>query len=285
VVVVVGASSGIGRATALAYADLDADLVLAARGEELLDEVTARCRVRGTGTVLAHPTDVLDADAVEALFCVAQEAFGRIDVVVHAAMVMAYGRIEDLPTDVYAAVVDTALHGTAHVARSAIPRFRGQGEGTLVIVTSLLASVAVPGIGAYVAGKWGQFGLVRSLRLEVRDTPGIRVVTVAPGSVDTPIYERAANYEGRSGAPPPPVDTPEKVARAIVTAVANGRSRVSVGLLNIVVVAGFRLVGPLYGGLVGPLYRRFAHRRDELPPTDGNVFSGSRPLAVPGRDR
>lgn len=111
-----------------------------------------------------------------------------------------------------------------------------------MIVSSLLASV--PGIGAYVTAKWGQLGLAHVLQLETRDAPGIRVITVAPGGVDTPIYQRAANVEGRPGKAPPPVDSAKKVASAVLSAVDGRRSRVSVGPLNPLVTFGFRFTPP-----------------------------------------
>ncbi|CAN5838783.1 SDR family oxidoreductase [soil metagenome] len=277
VVVITGASSGIGRATALAYADRGAHVVLAARGEALLHEAAAACEPLGAASVTVVPTDVCDPVAVERLLTDARSRLGRVDVVVHAAMIMAYGAIEELPLDVYSAVVNTGLHGTVHVARSTLPIFRGQGQGSLVIVSSLLASVPVPGIGAYVTAKWGQLGLAHVLQLETRDAPDIRVITVAPGGVDTPIYRRAANVEGRPGKPPPPVDSPEKVASAVLRAVDGRRSRVSVGPLNPLVLFGFRFTPPLYARLVGPLYRNLAHGRKRIAPTMGNVFSPSRP--------
>ncbi|HEX2576901.1 MAG TPA: SDR family oxidoreductase [Aquihabitans sp.] len=277
VVIVTGGSSGIGRATAVAYAERGAHVVVAARGQELLDQAVAACEAAGAASATAVRTDVRDDADVRRLVEGTRDRLGRVDVVVHSAMVMAYGNIEELPLEVYTAVVDTALHGTAHVARSALPIFREQGGGSLVIVTSLLASVAVPGIGAYVSGKWGQAGLARVLQLETRDEPGIQVATVAPGAIDTPIYTRAANVEGRPGKPPPPVDPPEKVARAILRTVDRNSSRTSVGTLNPLVVAGFRFATPIYARLVGPLYRQFAHSRDVIAATTGNVLSWSRP--------
>lgn len=276
VVVVTGGSSGIGRATARAYAGRGADLVLAARGVALLEEAAEECRAAGAGSVRAVPTDVLDPDAVDHLLDVAVEDHGRVDVVVHAAMVMAYGEIEDLPRAVFERVVDTSLHGTANVARAALPALRIGGGGALVVITSVVASVAVPGIGTYVAAKWGQMGLVRVLQLETRDDV-VDVLSVAPGSTDTPIYKRAANHEGRPGKAPPPVDSAEKVAAAVLDAVDRRRARVSVAWTNPIMVAGFRFLPPVFDRLVGPLYRRLAHEGDRQAPTDGNVFSGSTP--------
>jgi NADP-dependent 3-hydroxy acid dehydrogenase YdfG len=275
VVVVTGASSGIGLATSLALARDGTHLVLAARGAEGLERAALACTRAGAASALTVPTDVTDADAVDHLWSTALERHGRVDTVVHSAAVMAYGAIEELPRQVLTTVIDTSIHGTAHVARACLPTFRAQEGGTLVVVTSLLSSVTVPGIGAYVTGKWGQDGLARVLQHETRDAPGVRVCTVAPGAVETPIYRRAANVTGFLGTPPPPVDRPEKVARAIVRVIRRPRKRVQVGLPNRVIIAGFRLLPVVYDQLVGPLYERFAKSDEPFEATTGNVVSDS----------
>lgn len=279
-VVVTGASSGIGRATALAYAARGAHVTLLARSHDLLEDAAADCRRVGAASATVAVADVLDAEAVDVALATARSATGRLDVVVHAAMVMAYGRIEDLPMDVLDRVIDTATHGTTRVARAALGIFREQQRGSLVIVTSLLSSVTVPGIGAYTTGKWAQAGLARTLQLETRDAPDIVVSTVAPGGVDTPIYWRAANVEGPVGAPPPPVYSPERVADAVLRAADTRRKRMSVGFLNQFVVFGFRFVTPLYDALVGPLYEKLAHGDGLVAPTDGNVLLASEEAGV-----
>ncbi|XVU21448.1 SDR family NAD(P)-dependent oxidoreductase [Actinoplanes sp. CA-054009] len=266
VVVLTGASSGIGRAAALAFARRGDRVVLAARGSPDL-ELTATA----TGG-LAVPADISDAASVDALASAAVRAYGRIDVWVDTAAVMAYGKFEDLPPSVFDKVVTTDLLGAANVARAALRVFRAQGEGTLVLCSSLLAHVTVPYMSAYVTAKWGLRGLVRTLRQETRDAPGITVCTVAPGSVDTPIYRRAANYAGRAGSPPPPVASPAKVAGAILRQVDKPRPEVSVGLANRVIEFGFVAMPAVYDALVTTMMRTFGLSRRRIAPHDGNVF-------------
>ena len=218
------------------------------------------------------PTDVLDELSVRTLFDEAAQRVGRIDVVVHSAAVMAYGTIEGLPADAFTQVVDTSVQGTANVARVLLPVMRAHDHGTLIVVTSLLASIPVPQMGAYVVGKWAQLALARVLQLETRDAPNVNVCIVAPGAVDTPIYERAANFIGRRAGAPPPVDPPEKVARAVVRCADRPRSRLSVGWANRFIILGFRVVPPLYDQLVSPLFQRFSLSDRRTAPTYGNIF-------------
>jgi NAD(P)-dependent dehydrogenase (short-subunit alcohol dehydrogenase family) len=285
-VLITGGSSGIGRATALELAGRGARLVLVARGREPLEEAAEEARAAGAAEVLVCPADVLDEDAVRLAVDTAVERFGRLDGVVHAAQVMAYGRIEDVPREVYERTVDTALHGTATVARVVLPVFRRQGAGHLAVVNSLLGNVATPLMGSYVAAKWGQLGLVRTLQQETRDEPGISISAVQPGGVDTPIYFQAASWTGSTGRPPPPVYSPQRVARAVVSTLDRPRRVVQAGLFNPLITAGFRLLPGVYDYLVGPLLQRMAVADDEVPPTEGNVFE-SQPdgNAVEGRWR
>jgi NAD(P)-dependent dehydrogenase (short-subunit alcohol dehydrogenase family) len=275
-VLVTGASSGIGRATVHDLAGRGARLVLVARGRGPLEETAAEARQRGAEEVLVCTADVTDGDALQRVVDTAVDRFGRLDVVVHSAQTMAYGRIEDVPREVFEAVVDTGVHGTANVARSVLPVFRRQGAGHLVVVNSLLGSVTAPLMGTYAAAKWGQLGIVRTLQQEVRDAPGVHVSAVAPGGVNTPIYYQGATWAGSTGRPPPPVYTAERVARAVVARLDRPRRLVQAGIANPVVVAGFRLLPGLYDALVGPLLKTFALAGDDAAPTEGNVFA-SRP--------
>lgn len=272
VVLVTGASSGIGRATAVACARRGDRLVLAARAPEPLAAVVAECAALGA-EALAVPTDVSDGTAVDALVAAAVDRFGRLDAVVHSVTVVAYGRFEVVPAAAFDQVIATTLTGAANVSRSALRRFGEQGGGRLVVVGSLLGKIAVPYMSSYVTAKWGLLGLVRCLQVEARETPGIEVGLVSPGSVDTPVYRQAASYLGRGGRPPPPVDRPEKVARAVLRSLDRPRRDRSVGPANPVVVLGFRALPAVYDRLVGPLMRVGGLRREPVPVDDGNVFA------------
>jgi NAD(P)-dependent dehydrogenase (short-subunit alcohol dehydrogenase family) len=271
-VLITGASSGIGRATALELAGRGARLVLVARGKEALDDTAEEVRAAGAPGVLVHPADVTDEEAIREAVEGAVRQFGRLDAVVHAAQVMAYGTIEELPREVFETVVETAVHGTAVVARVVLPLFREQGGGHLLVVNSLLGQVATPLMGSYVAAKWGQLGLVRVLQQEVRDAPGVEVSIIQPGGVDTPIYFQAASWTGSTGRPPPPVYSAERLGRRVVALLDRPRRQVQAGIFNPLITAGFRLAPAVFDFLVAPLLQRLAIANDDVPPTEGNVF-------------
>jgi NAD(P)-dependent dehydrogenase (short-subunit alcohol dehydrogenase family) len=269
---VVGASSGIGRATAHQLASQGDRLVLAARSVEALEETRQECVARGAGDVVVVPTDVGDREQVTALFEEAVERFGRVDGVVHAAAVLAYGRFQDVPADVFDKTLQTNLVGTANVARSSLQLFDDQRGGSLVVVGSVLAKMAAPYLSTYSTGKWGVQGLVRTLQIETRSSPDVHVSLVSPGGVDTPIYDQAGSYTGHPGSPPPPVVSPERVARAVVSALDRPGRDISAGPFNSVMVAGFRLVPGVFDLLVGPMMRLLGQGRESVAANPGNVF-------------
>jgi NAD(P)-dependent dehydrogenase (short-subunit alcohol dehydrogenase family) len=270
-VLVTGASSGIGRATALMLAHEGAQLVLVARSPVSLAQAAAECEAVGAATLVV-PADVTDPDAVQDAFDEAERAFGAVDGVVHSAAALAYGRFEDIPAEVFNRSVETTLVGTATVARCALRAF-GERGGNLVVVGSLLGKIATPFMSPYIAAKWGVHGLVRTLQIEARSTPQIGISLVWPGAVNTPVYLQAGTYLGRQGRPPAPVDPPEKVARAAVRALARPRRESSVGVANHVMVAGFRFLPAVFDVLATPLMRLGGLERGEVADTPGNVVT------------
>jgi short-subunit dehydrogenase len=272
VVVITGASSGIGRATAHLLASEGNTLVLAARSTDTLEQTRQECVGRGAAEVLVVPTDVGDRGAVEALFDEATSRFGSVDAVVHAASVLAYGRFEEIPPDVFDRILQTNVTGTANVARCALHTFGESQESALVVVGSVLSKIAAPYMSPYGTSKWAIQGLVRTLQIEARTRPGVHVSLVSPGGVDTPIYDQAGTYTGHPGHPPPPVDPPEKVAKVIVAALDRPGRDINVGLANPIMVAGFRLLPGVFDVLVGPLMRLAGQGKDAVAAHTGNVF-------------
>lgn len=272
VVLVTGASSGIGRATAHLLAEAGADVVLLARSPATLEVVRRECEERG-GRALVTVADVGEPATLDAAFEAAHRAFGRVDAVVHSAAVLAYGRFEDVPADVFDTALRTTLSGTANVARRALEEFGPTGRGTLVVVGSLLGRISTPYMSSYVTAKWGVHGLVRTLQIEARRTPGIRVGLVSPGGVDTPVYRQAGTFLRRHGRPPPPVDRPEKVARAVLRSLHRPRREASVGAANAIVVTGFRVFPAVFDRIVTPLMHVGGLSREEVANTPGNVLA------------
>jgi NAD(P)-dependent dehydrogenase (short-subunit alcohol dehydrogenase family) len=277
VVLITGATGGIGAATARAYADRGAQLVLTARSAGLLETLREDCEKRG-GTAVTILGDVAEAESVSAAVDLAVSRFGRLDVVVHTAAVVAYGRLSEVPARVWDHVVDIGVRGTANVAREALRVMEPAGRGHLVIIGSVLGQITAPRMGAYATSKWAVHGLARTLQQESRSTPGVHVSLIAPGGIDTRIYRMAATYIGRAGSPPPPVLSPEAVARRVLTVVDKDRRGATVGPLNPLMRLGFTLVPWVYDVLVGPLFDRLALAHAPSPDSEGNVFLPSESL-------
>lgn len=270
VVVVTGASSGIGRATALAFARAGAHVVAAARRREPLEEVAALCRDHGPGA-LAVPTDVADEAAVHELAARAFEAFGRIDVWVNNAGVAAWGRFETAPPEILRRVVDVNLFGVFHGARAALPHFRAGGRGVLINVASMVGKMAFPYYTSYVASKFAVVGFSEMLREELLGS-GIDVVTIMPGAVDTPLFEHGANYLGRGVKPPKPLYAPDDVARAIVESAVRPRRERFVGASGRVQRLVHAVAPRLFERMARRLFERDHLMATPAPATAGNVL-------------
>ena len=231
VVLVTGASSGLGRATALAFAADGAHLVLAARGAEALADVASECRARGADALVV-PTDIGDPDAVDRLAAAAVERFGRIDVWVEAAAVGIAGQLGSESVEEIRRLVDTNVFGVVLCSRAALATFRAQGHGTLVLVGSLLSLFPNPLVPLYSMSKFAIRGLALNLRQTVAGNPRIRVGLVLPGPIDTPFFQRAANHTGRRLRAIPPAYAPERVAAAVLRSARRPRRQTTAGLVS-----------------------------------------------------
>jgi short-subunit dehydrogenase/carbon monoxide dehydrogenase subunit G len=274
---VTGASSGIGRATALLLAREGLHVVLTGRAPDVL-KLLAEEILEAGGTASVEELDVRDAEAVHRVVAQAADEFGRGLAIVHSAAVVAYGNVEEVPAEVMTGVVNTNVFGTIAVCRAAMDAFRRTGGGHLVVIGSLLGEIATPYMSAYVLSKWAIHGLVRTLQIEARQREGVAISLIAPGGIDTPVYRQAATVLGRHGSPPPPVLQAEDVARRVWWVLRHPRRQTNVGPANLVTIAGFRLFPAVYDALVTPLMRNFGlDAWQALPPTAGNVDSPQHP--------
>lgn len=274
VVLITGASSGIGRATAVRSASVGDHLVLVARGLASLQEVADECDAAGAASTLVFAADVGDDDAVKACVAGALERHGRIDAAVQSAGVVAYGRTEEVPAAIFDGVIRTNLLGSVNLVRHVLPQMRRRGSGSIVLVGSVIGHIAVPMMSPYVLSKWGIRALARQLQVENRDRQDVHVSYVSPGGVDTPIYLQAATYAGHVGRPPPPVVTPEAVARVVLRRLDQPRNRTQVGAANDLIRFGFSALPAVFDVLVGALFPVGATDLTyDVPRREGNVLA------------
>ncbi len=228
VIVITGATSGIGLATARLAAQRGAKIVLNARAEQGLRAVADGIRADG-GDVAWFAGDVASSQDMEALAEAAVQAFGRIDTWINNAGISIYGRLDETPLAEKRRLFDVTFWGVVNGTRAALPHLRRQG-GALINLGSVLSERAIPLQGAYVAAKHAVKGYTDSLRMELEEAGDPIVVTlIKPTSIDTPFTEHARNHLDVQPKLPAPVYAPAVVARAILFCATHPRRDVLVG--------------------------------------------------------
>lgn len=270
VAVITGASSGIGRAAAFAFAREGHSVVLAARNDVALEDVAREVRDLAA-EALAVPTDVTYEQDVRTLAARAREAFGGIDVWVNNAAVSLFARFEDAPSHMWRQVIETNLFGYVHGARAVLPIFRQQEHGILIMNSSVVGLTGQAYVSAYATAKFAIRGFSASLRQELLGS-GIHVCDLLPASIDTPFFQHAANLTGRAIKPVEPITNVEEVAEAILSLAHRPRRELVVGRGSRVASLSARLAPGL-----SERATRKAVEEDQLleqfaPPTQGNLY-------------
>jgi short-subunit dehydrogenase len=228
VIVITGASSGIGLTTAEMAAERGARVVLSSRNEADLQKAVDRIRQSG-GRATYVVADVADADAMERLADHAVRELGGIDTWINNAGLGLYGRTTDVPLADKRRLFDINFWGVVHGCRAAVPHLRARG-GALINIGSMVSDVASPLLGIYSASKHAVKGYTDALRMELEEAGApIAVTLVKPSAINTPFLEHAGNYMESEPEFPPPIYAPEVVAEAILRCAVRPTREVTVG--------------------------------------------------------
>jgi NAD(P)-dependent dehydrogenase (short-subunit alcohol dehydrogenase family) len=275
VVVLTGASSGVGRETALQLAQHGATIVAAARNTRGLESLAGEVDRLG-GSITTVSTDVSDWVQVQALARRAVDEHGRIDTWINSAAVALYGTVADVEVAEIDRVLDVILRGQIYGMKAALSVMQSAGSGTIINVASALGVRAVPLQSAYCAAKAGVRGFAQSLRMELaHEQVPVRVCTVLPSSINTPLFDHARSRMGVKPKPVPPIYEPSVVAGAILALAQRPQDEVVVGgggkMLTLVERFAPRLADQL---LLGPGKTWSKQRTSTADDGTDNLFTG-----------
>ena len=271
VIVITGASSGVGKAMALELATYGTKLILAARRQEALEEVVNECKSIGS-IAKAIVTDTRVSQDVQLLAKAAFEFGGSIDVWINNAGVLAAGPLDEVPAIVNENVIMTNLLGYINGAQEVLPYFKLQQHGILINNISVGGWFPTPYATAYSASKFGLRGFSEALKGELSNHPDIHVVDLYPGFLDTPGIQHAANYTGKVLKPAPPVSDPRDVAKAVVEVIKNPASRKTIGVASGFLRLSYALFPQLTRNITGMVIRTYLKQADNIDHTSGNVL-------------
>lgn len=233
-IVITGASSGIGLATALLAAAQGARLLLIARSGETLKTLTAKIGADG-GEVLHVVADVADRQKMEMAAQEAADRLGGIDTWINNAGVSIYGRLDEVSEADSRRLFDTNFWGLVNGSLAALPHLKRNG-GALINVGSEVSEAVVPYLGIYAASKHAVKGFTDALRVEIEDLDKspVSITLIQPSAVNTPFPHHARNYMDREPKLPPPLIEPEQVAEAILKAATTGGRDIKVGTMAVI---------------------------------------------------
>jgi NAD(P)-dependent dehydrogenase (short-subunit alcohol dehydrogenase family) len=245
VVVITGASAGVGRATACAFARLGARVGLIARGQEGLEGARRDVEALG-GRAVVLAADVADPDQVERAAGIVERELGPIDVWINNAMTSVFSPVQELHPEEVRRVTEVTYLGTVYGTLAALKRMRPRNRGVIVQVGSALAYRAIPLQSAYCAAKHAVQGFTESLRCELlHEKSAVRVQMVHLPALNTPHFSWVRSRLPRSPQPVPPIYQPEVAADAILWAVGHDRREIEVGLPTILAIQGNKLFAGL----------------------------------------
>jgi NAD(P)-dependent dehydrogenase (short-subunit alcohol dehydrogenase family) len=267
VVVITGASAGVGRATALAFAAEGAKIGLIARGADGL-EATRREVVAAGGEALAIQADVADADAVEDAAAQVEAAFGPIDTWINNAMTAVLGMVKDTPAEEFRRVMEVVYLGYVHGTLAALRRMQPRDRGTIVQVGSALAYRGIPLQASYCAGKHAIKGFTESLRAElIHDESAVKVTMVELPGLNTPQFGWVRVRIAKHPRPVPPVYQPEIAATAIRWSAAHPERReLMVGYPTVMTIWGNKLLPGIADRYLGRTNVEAQQRDDDVDP-------------------
>ena len=271
--VIIGASSGFGRGMAEQLGAYHANVVLAARRTEVLEEVATKIRAAG-GTTLVVTTDISQPDQVQRLADAAVKQYGRVDVWVNDVGVGGIGRFWEIPLADYSRLIDVNLKGIVYGSQVAVKLFQKQNSGTLMNLGSVESEVPLAYHAVYASTKGAIRNLDQALNHELRLSgyKNIKVVTIKPWAVDTPFWTHAANYSGGT-ARMAAMDPPAKVVNAMVRSSLRPRQELPVGWK----ARGATLSHHLLPHFTERISANISHHYQiktapPLPPTSGSVY-------------